>query len=271
LAQVRQPRLADTIVQRLRGAILSGRLQEGDSLPRQEDLISEFGVSLPIVREAMRILETEGLISVRRGNVGGAVVHLPAPERTALMISMVLQSRFTTPGDVSQALLYLEPVCAGLCARRADRDREVVPALRAALRIQLNEFDDPNRYTPNARRFHETLVECCGNQTMIVVLGALETIWSAHESSVWSQAPPQAYIEQDGSPVARTRRRAAVRDHEKLVDAIAAGNYGRASAVASTHLEKTRRSTLDSNQQTLIDANLVDRAISEGSGPPSRW
>ena len=62
---------------RLRNEILSGRLTEGDSLPRQEDLLADFKVSPPAVREALRILETEGLISVRRGNVGGAIVHLP--------------------------------------------------------------------------------------------------------------------------------------------------------------------------------------------------
>ena len=80
---------------------------------------AERGVSPPAVREAIHILESDGLISVRRGNVGGAVVHLPSAERTAHMISMVLQTRAATPGDVSEALLHLEPICAGIIAGAA--------------------------------------------------------------------------------------------------------------------------------------------------------
>jgi DNA-binding FadR family transcriptional regulator len=115
---LRQPRLAEIVAASLRDDILTGKLKEGDSLPRLEDLFAEFRVSLPAIREAMRVLETEGLITVRRGNVGGAVVHLPTAGRTAQMIAMVLQTRGATPGDVSGVLSSTEPVCARLCATR---------------------------------------------------------------------------------------------------------------------------------------------------------
>jgi GntR family transcriptional regulator, transcriptional repressor for pyruvate dehydrogenase complex len=253
--QLRQPRLAEIIAASLRDDILSGRLKEGDLLPRQEHLFKEFRVSLPAVREAMRILETEGLISVRRGNVGGAVVHLPTPERTAQMISMVLQSRGTTPDDVSGALLNLEPVCARMCAARPDRLTEVVPALRAAVEAQQAHFDDVANWNHNARRFHEAIVATCGNETMIVVIGALEAIWSAHESYVWEEAQPD-----DGSPdspMASKTRRAALRAHEKLLAAIEDGNEERAAAVSASHLTLAQRSTLASSQHATIQASLV--------------
>ncbi len=86
---------------------------------RRRACSTEFGVSPPALREAIHILETDGLISVRRGNMGGAVVHLPSAERTAHMISMVLQTRGSTPADVSEALMHLEPICAGHVRRRA--------------------------------------------------------------------------------------------------------------------------------------------------------
>ncbi|EUA75311.1 bacterial regulatory s, gntR family protein [Mycobacterium xenopi 4042] len=178
--------MAEIVAARLRDDILSGRLREGDVLPSQESLFAEFGVSPPAVREAIHILETDGLISVRRGNVGGAVVHLPSAERTAHMISMVLQTRSATPADVSEALMHLEPICAGMCAARADRMTEVVPYLQAEIDAQVEQFDDVARYVPNARRFHETLVSRCGNEAMILLIGSLELIWSAHESSVWN-------------------------------------------------------------------------------------
>jgi GntR family transcriptional regulator, transcriptional repressor for pyruvate dehydrogenase complex len=277
MRQLRQPRLAEIIAASLRDDILTGKLKEGDSLPRQEDLFTQFRVSLPAVREAMRILETEGLVEVRRGNVGGAIVHLPTAERTAQMIAMVLQTRAASPSDVSGALSYIEPICARLCAARPDRAAEVVPALRAAIEAQQAEFADASRYSLNARRFHETLVERCGNETMILVIGALETIWSAHESAVWDEAVAEGSGPAEKAGAARKPadpaaamaervRRAALRDHEKLLAAIEAGDEDQAASIAGAHLAATRRSTLESGalipsgaagQRATINANLV--------------
>lgn len=258
MRQLRQPRLAEIVAASLRNDILSGRLKEGDLLPRQENLFKEFRVSLPAVREAMRILETEGLISVRRGNVGGAVVHLPTPERSAQMISMVLQTRGTTLDDVSEALLYIEPVCARLCAARADRMTEVVPYLRTVIEAQQSEFGDAGHYNTNARKFHETLVRRCGNESMIVVIGSLETIWSAHESSVWgSTEGSSGDTTAAESPLVSKTRRAALRDHEKILAAIEAGDEDRAGTLSARHLTATRQSTLASAANGAIAANLV--------------
>jgi DNA-binding FadR family transcriptional regulator len=234
----------------LRDDILSGRLKEGDVLPSQESLFGEFGVSPPAVREAIHILETDGLISVRRGNVGGAVVHLPTAERTAHMISMVLQARAATPVDVSEALMHLEPICAGMCATREDRMTEVVPYLQDEIDTQTEQFDDVSHYVPNARHFHETLVARCGNEPMILLIGSLELIWSAHESSVWSD---------DGEPapmVGKTRR-AALRDHQRLLDAIREGNAARAVRLAQEHLAAARRNTLSLGTHKTIEAKLM--------------
>ena len=253
MARIRQPRVADIVASRLRDDILSGRLKEGDLLPSQESLFVEFGVSPPAVREAIHLLETDGLISVCRGNVGGAVVHLPTAERTAHMISIVLQARTATPADVSEALMHLEPICAGMCAARDDRMTEVVPYLQAEIDAQIDQFDDVSQYLPNARRFHETLVSRCGNETMILLIGSLELIWSAHESSVWSD---------DGEPapmVGKTRR-AALRDHQRLLDAVREGNAARAVRVAQDHLAAARHNTLAVGTEKTIEAKLMSQA-----------
>lgn len=249
--RIRQPRVAELVASRLRDDILTGRLKEGDVLPSQEALFAEFGVSPPAVREAIHILEADGLISVRRGNVGGAVVHLPSAERTAQMISMVLQTRAATPGDVSEALLHLEPICAGMCAARADRATEVVPHLQAAIDAQVEQFDSPSQYVPNARRFHEAIVSRCGNEPMILLIGSLEVIWSAHESSVWSDE----YHPSD--PMEPKTMRAALRDHQRLLDAIAEGNSARAVKLAGDHLAAARRNTLAAASQKTIEAKLI--------------
>lgn len=264
-SRIRQPRVAEIVASRLREDILSGRLKEGDVLPAQENLFHEFGVSPPALREAIHLLETDGLVSVRRGNVGGAVVHMPSAERTAHMISMVLQARSATPADVSGALLHLEPICAGMCAARADRLTEVIPYLEDEIELQTTEFDDIAKYVPNARRFHEALVSRCGNEPMILLIGSLELIWSAHESAVWTDGgdPRSA----GDSAAGRKIRRAALRDHQRLLDAIRDGNSTRAVRIAGDHLGAARSNTLAFGSDKTIEAKLISSPdqISPGS------
>ncbi|GAA2734140.1 FadR/GntR family transcriptional regulator [Actinocorallia aurantiaca] len=267
---MRQPLLAELVAARLRERILGGELREGDVLPPQEQLMAELGVSFGVVREALRLLENDGLVVVRRGNVGGAVVRSPNVDRAAQMIGMVLQSRLTTAADVSETLARIEPICAGMCASRPDRAETVVPPLRAILERQLEEIDDLDAYVPNARRFHEAMVDLCGSDTMIVVVGALEAIWSAHESSVWSAvtggrstrpaahrfADPESYDE----PMSHTVRREAVRAHEKLLAAIEAGDADRAQTLAAAHLSIARGNTLAWAESTTIRAAAITPA-----------
>jgi DNA-binding FadR family transcriptional regulator len=245
--QLYQPRLAEMVAGSLRNEILTGRLTEGDTLPRQEDLLHDFKVSPPAVREALRILETEGLIRVRRGNVGGAVVHIPTPRHVAYMISLVLQVQQTSLYDVGAALRDLEPLCAAMCARRSDRSETVVPELEAVVQEQLDSIDDIVAYETAARRFHETIVAESGNETMILVLGALESVWTAHELTVHEVSPePSMHI-----------RRGFVQAHEKLTTAIAAGDAEGAAELARRHLDATQAFMRSADSRDEIVADLV--------------
>ncbi|WP_245938246.1 FadR/GntR family transcriptional regulator [Williamsia limnetica] len=73
-SRVPNRRVAETIAADLRSLILAA---ESYQLPTQDELVRDFGVSYPSVREALRILETEGLVTVRQGSVGGADIHRP--------------------------------------------------------------------------------------------------------------------------------------------------------------------------------------------------
>lgn len=245
--QLRQPRLAEMVAASLRSEILSGRLREGDSLPRQDDLLADFKVSPPAVREALRILETEGLISVRRGNVGGAVVHFPTARGVAYMVSLVLHAQKTSLADVGAALRHLEPLCAALCAARPDRKEVIVPRLEAIVNQQVEAIRDVAAYNRAARAFHETLVASCGNETMILVVGALESLWSTHEHHVYDVGPEPSL----------TVRRSALRAHERLAAAIAAGNVDTATQIARRHLDATQAFTMSTEDRHDIDAELV--------------
>lgn len=220
--------VADT----LRHRILSGQLADGSTLPKQEELIEEFGVSKPSMREAFRILETEGLITVQRGNVGGAIVHAPQASNTAYMLSLVLQSREVSLHDVGAAIKHIEPVCAALCAARDDRMTTVVPRL-----TELHEAaiacpaDDELKMTQYARLFHEELVAGCGNETMIQLVGALETLWSAHQQE-WAQR-----VSAQGEFPDEQVRANSLAKHQEILDLIIAGDADAVERAARHHLE----------------------------------
>jgi GntR family transcriptional regulator, transcriptional repressor for pyruvate dehydrogenase complex len=233
-------------------------------LPLSAGLGQEFSASAPAMREAVRMLEADGLLHTRRGSAGGAVVQLPTPHRIGEVIAMVLQARRVHPDDISHVLSQIEPICAVLCAERADRHDTVVPVLRAAVRKQWDELADTAAFMPNARAFHEAIVQNCGSETMIVAIGALEVIWSAHASTLWSD-----------QLIRRPRDLAAMRDaiaeHERLVDAIAAGDTDGAAQLARAHAETIAAAGPPPLDIDVVDASLVSGRPSDAEAPPLRW
>jgi DNA-binding FadR family transcriptional regulator len=232
----------------LRGRILSGELPDGAMLPKQDELLEEFGVSLPPIREALRILETEGLITVQRGNVGGAVVHQPQAAKVVYMMGLVLQSRQVSLGDVLDAVVAFEPACAAACASRPDRADTVLPALRTTLDAAAAAIDDPAAYTGLARQFHLDLVRHCGNEAMALVVGALESLWTAHVDQLARRR------EQHGAFDDLAARRQSARDHEKLYARIEKGDARGAERVSRAHFSPTEQGWGESIDTTRVVA-----------------
>ncbi|MEY2521597.1 MAG: hypothetical protein QOJ66_162, partial [Ilumatobacteraceae bacterium] len=124
--------MADLVAGELRSQIISGELKEGDPLPPEDQLMEHAGVARTTVREALRILESEGLLVVRRGAGGGARIKTPSVSNVARYIGLVLQSQGATLQDVFDARLLLEAPAAGMLAEADDRD-DIVAQLRKAL------------------------------------------------------------------------------------------------------------------------------------------
>jgi GntR family transcriptional regulator, transcriptional repressor for pyruvate dehydrogenase complex len=227
--------VADT----LRARIVGGQLQDGATLPRQEDLLQEFRVSRPSLREALRILEAEGLITVHRGNRGGATVHVPRTANAAYSVGLVLESRGVQMVDVREALKSIEPVCAGLCAQRPDRREVVLPPLTAVFEANVAAVDDPIGFTKSSRRFHEVLVDVCGNETLKLIIGALESLWTTREEA-WARQADEA----GGFPDA-ARRLTGTKAHERILKYIEDGDVDRVQRQARLHLEQSLRYALD--------------------------
>ncbi len=249
----RAPHVADLVVAELRRRILDGELDDGDELPRQEDLLKEFGVSKPSMREALRILESEGLLSVRRGKVGGAVVHRPGQDNAAYVLGTVLRSMGAPVDDVSTALNLLEPQCVALCAGRADRAETVVPGLRELQDQAAACIDDVREFTIVSRSFHEEMVRTCGSLTLTLVVGALESVWTAH-ADAWAEI----HVGEDDFPDLAYRKQ-GLDDHAALLDLIEAGDVAGATAEAHRHLTWAPVYTIDEDH-AVFPGLLADRA-----------
>ncbi len=215
----------------LRDGILSGTYADGDFLPKQDDLMEKFGVSAPSIREALRVLETEGLVTVQRGNIGGAVVHAPSADKVAYMAGLVLQHQCVPVRDIVITLQRLDPACAAQCAELGSRRRTVVPLLRANLRESKQALPDASLYAPAARRFHEIMVTNCGSPTLSLMVGTLESLWSGHVERHTSRL---------GRIPARTTtleaRQASWEEHRDLLELINRGDAEGAAGLAHKHL-----------------------------------
>jgi GntR family transcriptional repressor for pyruvate dehydrogenase complex len=249
------PRIAEIVADELRRQIIDGELADGDLLPRQEVLVEQFNVSLVSLREALRILETEGLVSVRRGNRGGAIVHAPAKTSAAYMLGLLLQSESVVVADLGTALLELEPACAALAAQRTDRADTIVAELKEINDAMETHLEDGPEFTEIGRRFHDAIVQGCGNKTIIAVVGTLETLWTSHEQQ-WADESAAK-----GTYPSLTKRRAVLNTHLKMAEMIAAGDVERARRVAARHLSDTQNHVLAAGPDQRIYA-LSPQALS---------
>jgi GntR family transcriptional repressor for pyruvate dehydrogenase complex len=217
----------------LREQILSGGMRDGSELPAQDRLVDELRLSRQAVREGLHILELEGLVTIRRGNVGGAVVHLPSPIDAAYNFALVIQARGARLEDVGTALTKLEPVCVGLCAQRADRMETVVPHLRMAREDSVASITDLSAWLESQSLFHRILASDCGNEALAVLAGALEAVWLAHVRE-WAEG----FARVGAFPDAADRLECpGVADHDVIVALIEQGDAERAVLFARHHME----------------------------------
>jgi len=231
------------IADELRRLIVSGRLSEGESLGREPELVRRFGVSRPSLREALRILEAEGLISVVRGMLGGVVVHAPHTRMTARTAALVLQARNVPLADVQEARTLIEPTAVRVLAESRSR-RAAARELRRLIDEQAKAIEEPDAFGRANARFHERLVALAGNRTLSIVAEMLNEILARAVTAV-------ARTGSTGSSVA-TRRR-GIRSQERLVALIEAGKATEAEAHWRTHMTVVGRVLLGQRATTVID------------------
>lgn len=142
---------ADAIVQRIVEAIMLGLLDEGQQLPSENDLATQFGVATGTVREALTILRQQGLVETRRGRGGGSFVRLPQDGQAALPRARVRDISTAELRDLGDELLAVSGTAARLAAERAPTNvANSLSPLVAALRTA----DTPAEQRRADARFH---------------------------------------------------------------------------------------------------------------------
>jgi GntR family transcriptional regulator, transcriptional repressor for pyruvate dehydrogenase complex len=246
-APVRVPKMAELVATDLRRRILRGELVENDALPPESALMERFGVSRPTLREAFRVLESESLISVRRGAHGGARVHLPNADVAARQTALVLEHRGVSMQDVYEARGVIEPGCVAMLAK--NRTAANLRELRAALERSREVEHEPVRQMREQTAFHGLIVDMAGNRTLSVLSGMLRHIIDvAHVAHVESDA---------GTPSGQEALKKGFAAHERIVDLIEAKDVERSERLWRKHLLAADDYLLEGDR-TLTVYDLMD-------------
>jgi DNA-binding FadR family transcriptional regulator len=176
--------MAELVAAEIRREILRGDYEPGDSISSEAALIERFDVSRPTLREALRLLESQQLISVRRGSHRGPVASLPDAALTARGFAMLLQLRKGTVADIYQFRMIFEPVAARMAAENAS-DEEIAE-LGEILEAEYAAREDFSAFTLLAWRFHSQLVRMSGNHAMALVAETFEQISRRHAAEYMS-------------------------------------------------------------------------------------
>lgn len=230
----------------LRTLIVTGAAV-GDALPPERVLIERFDVSRPCIREALRILEFEGLIAIRRGVQGGAVVRPPGLHDLTRLFGTYLQRQGAMVAEVYELRALVEGRAARIAASQPEKSGEQLDACLAAEAGLADESRDPTAVAAEAVDFHRVLLEQAQDETLFGVGSLLDSVLDWHAATS---------LERLAASTARGQAdalRASHAGHVAIVEAIKAGDAARAERRVRSHLEALRFSaTPNGNEQISV-------------------
>lgn len=227
--RIHVPKTSELVADKIRAQIVHGELNEGDTLPHEGQLMDSLGISRPTLREAFRILEAEGLISVVRGSRTGAKVHKPSVDLVSRYAGYVLESQGTTIADLYQARLAIEPSVVRWLA--TDKGGGAMVQLRNLL-AEMERLLDENRheeFIDKVEVFHQSLVAATGLKTITFMSRMLLNLAGKHQREFQKRHTRSNETRQKS-------HRAGLRSYQKVVDLIEAGKVEEAVAHWRLHL-----------------------------------
>jgi len=216
----RRAKISQIVAAEIVRFVVDEQLREGDRLPTESEMLEQFGVGRGSLREALRLLEAYGLISIRQGQNGGPVLATLRAEDVARTLSFYFHLTGATYAELIEARLIIEPVMARLAAER--QHPEHMAQLRATTeREQAASLDDPE-YLACADEFHYMVSGMSGNRVLDLLGRALRTMFQERV--------------QHGSMLPAESRRQNRKVHRQISDAILAGQGAKAERLMTRHL-----------------------------------
>lgn len=227
--RIHVPKTSEIVADRIRAQIIRGEIAEGDTLPPEGQLMDSLRISRPTLREAFRILEAEGLISVVRGSRTGAKVHKPSVDLVSRYAGYVLEAQGTTIADLYQARLAIEPsVVRWLATDRGGRGLVRLRNLLAEMETLL-EAGKHEEFIEKVETFHQTLVAATGLKTLTFLSRMLLNLAGKHQVEFQRRFTRTAEERQKSN-------RAGLKSYQKVVALIEAGEVEEAVAHWRLHL-----------------------------------
>jgi GntR family transcriptional regulator, transcriptional repressor for pyruvate dehydrogenase complex len=201
--------------------IVEHGLSSGDRLPLEAEMVEQYGVSRESLREALRLLEAQGIVSIRRGPGGGPVVGRAESMNLARTMTLYFQLAGATYDELLEAWRMLEPLAAELAA--CNPNRELVAR---TLGRHLEPFDDGGdlaAYQTHSNGLHFSVVDLAENQVLALVVGAIGDIIRTHVILRIDPFELRDVIDDD---------------HAAVADAVLAGNGARARQAMLDHIDR---------------------------------
>ena len=214
-----RPRLYERVVERLRELVADRGLGAGDRLPPERELAERLGVSRASIKQAVVVLEVQGLVEVRHG--GGTYLRRDRPEGESVAELVERQRRLP---EVLDAREGLETKLAELAAqRRTEADLAEIEAAVAGMREQVAAEE---RGEDGDRRFHAAITAAAHSGLLAEFMRTIdaEITESRRESLRQPDRPPRSLAQ-----------------HERIAAAVRAGDPERARSAMREHLETVRR------------------------------
>ena len=215
----RSPKASERVARALVNHIVDNDLREGTRLPNEKNLVEVFGVGRTTLREALRLLETRGVITIRPGPGGGPVVRGPRANDLAESLTLILQFSGASLTDVLEARTALEPMMAGLAAERLT-DVQLNELSSSVTRMR-DQSGDHEVFLAENRFFHAKIAEGTGSRVLVVFADTLKSI---ADGSVL------------GVEYTNNRRLAVATAHEHVVEALRSRDREAAQAAMLSHV-----------------------------------
>ncbi|MBI2460630.1 MAG: FadR family transcriptional regulator [Candidatus Rokubacteria bacterium] len=219
---IKSTRIYAEIVRQIKALVAEGKLKSGDQLPPERELAEKFMVSRTSVREALRALESLGLIEIRPGE--GTFVKEVSVEALIEPLALVILTQKQVAAELFEARRLLEPPIAGLAARRASR--EEVQELERILDEQAKEVAGGRTGLTQDAAFHTAIAHSTRNRAITrLVTTLMDLLTQSREESLHTPGRPERSHE----------------DHRRILQAIQARDEEEARRAMLDHLVAVER------------------------------